>query len=762
MLHVTNHVSGLTAGETVYFSWRLTNCATEIWSDAPRSVSTLAPPVVDNGSGASVSLDQATLNGNLIVGSLADIVVYFGRRDGGTNPLAWEQSFSLGSRPNGPFSAVADGLYAGVPYYYRTFATNSLGSDWAPNTEVFKVRGPADSLKMTFCGYDRTTVLENFPVLLKLDTSIPGFSYERFLSANGYDLRFWSSNLAIELNYEIDEWDPNGTSTVWVQIPALVNSNTCIWATWGDPGDAAQPAYTTNGATWGHGFEGVWHLGETVFDEMVTTGVHRDATANGFHANQDGNAAITGVVGQGQQFDGINDRIQRAYESALNPSNFTVSLWARSDGGEGTYRSPLTSRHDVNGQQQGYNLYAGNDNMWQSWTADAGFGVQRAGSVVPGEWVHLTASYAAGIKTFYRDGVRTAQGAQIYSPMTNGNPLNIGSGGALGTVFYYNGLIDEVQVSSVARSADWVWAAYRNTATGQTFACYTSGGLPTAHLAIRNEPATDISPTTAVVRAELGGERSVADVTVFWNTIDGGTNASLWTNSVAIGLFTNMVSFNLSQALSGLQPETTYYFTWRATNCDEEVWAEPAASFTTFALAPAVNNGAGALVGQGNARLHASLVDGAASELTLYWGTRDGMMNASDWDHSINLGTVNLGDYSTVLNGLVSGLSYYYRAYVSNSYGVAWASNSVSFKSPGQAPEVKITLCGYDRASTLQNLPMLVQLGTNIPGFDYREFFSPAGHDLRFWNSNKTVALSYDIEKWDTSGVSYVWVEVPE
>jgi hypothetical protein len=73
-----------------------------------------------------------------------------------------------------------------------------------------------------------------------------------------------------------------------------------------------------------------------------------------------------------------------------------------------------------------------------------------------------------------------------------------------------------------------------------------------------------------------------------------------------------------------------------------------------------------------------------------------------------------------------------------------------------------IQFSGYSRGETLSNFPVLVILSTaNISGFDYSQFLSGSNADLRFTDSTGLVDLNYEVEKWDTSGNSYVWVQVP-
>lgn len=68
--------------------------------------------------------------------------------------------------------------------------------------------------------------LTNFPVLIVLGPSRPGFSYSQFSSAQGADLRF-ADSAGNELPYEIEQWNTSGNSYVWVRLPKLLgNGNT--------------------------------------------------------------------------------------------------------------------------------------------------------------------------------------------------------------------------------------------------------------------------------------------------------------------------------------------------------------------------------------------------------------------------------------------------------------------------------------------------------------------------------------------------------
>ncbi|MEM7391958.1 MAG: hypothetical protein AAF492_06375 [Verrucomicrobiota bacterium] len=95
--------------------------------------------MVNNGGGASeIGVRQATLNGNLTTPLPADVLVYWGENDGGTNHGDWEQSGLLTGLTNGSFSLPVTGFYYGVTYHYRTYASNLNGEAWAPASTRFK------------------------------------------------------------------------------------------------------------------------------------------------------------------------------------------------------------------------------------------------------------------------------------------------------------------------------------------------------------------------------------------------------------------------------------------------------------------------------------------------------------------------------------------------------------------------------------------------------------------------------------------------
>ena len=76
-------------------------------------------------------------------------------------------------------------------------------------------------------------------------------------------------------------------------------------------------------------------------------------------------------------------------------------------------------------------------------------------------------------------------------------------------------------------------------------------------------------------------------VRIFWGTNDGGTNVLNWTNSINLGI---SVRAMLATTVTGLAPNTTYYYRFQASNSTTVVWATNTVAFSIPADAFKANN----------------------------------------------------------------------------------------------------------------------------------------------------------------------------
>jgi hypothetical protein len=99
-------------------------------------------PSVSNGSAIEITRTGASVSGNLDDGNVAELRLYWGTTDGGTTISNWEQVTPLTQSTEGSYEVELTGLAAGTTYFYRWYATNSAGSEWATDSLSFTTLAP--------------------------------------------------------------------------------------------------------------------------------------------------------------------------------------------------------------------------------------------------------------------------------------------------------------------------------------------------------------------------------------------------------------------------------------------------------------------------------------------------------------------------------------------------------------------------------------------------------------------------------------------
>jgi parallel beta-helix repeat protein len=364
------------------------------------------------------------------------------------------------------------------------------------------------SMKIRFAGYGAGETLTNFPALVVLNQARncnygptpTNLNYGQFASPNGYDLRFTDTDTNL-LTYEPENWNTNGDSYVWVQVPLLTGTNTCIWAWWGSTNDVVRPPYTTNGATWTGDYIGVWHLKQAQAG-ISNAALYFDSTALGNDGLDNVSATgKSGVVYLGQQFNGTNDYIQLepapASSAPLGTPNFTLSIWfdrsgtgvTASTGGSGLNSEPLLTkgRGEYDGDNRDMNYFLGIDPTTLRLSADFeedGTGttpglnhpVYGTTAVPSNNWCFAAVSYD-GTWNLYLNGKLDSQTYVGQPPRWDSiQPAAIAaaldSTGAPQGAF--NGCLDEARVAAVAQSANWIKACYTTVASNNVFTVYTA------------------------------------------------------------------------------------------------------------------------------------------------------------------------------------------------------------------------------------------------------------------------------------------------
>ncbi|MEI6604373.1 MAG: DUF2341 domain-containing protein [Verrucomicrobiota bacterium] len=103
-----------------------------------------AAPEINNRLGAAnIAPGETKLQGRLDGGGDADVTVYYGPADGGTDSAAWASKIELkGVKNTTEFAATASKLIFGQTYFYRTSASNASGLGWANTSAQFTTLKP--------------------------------------------------------------------------------------------------------------------------------------------------------------------------------------------------------------------------------------------------------------------------------------------------------------------------------------------------------------------------------------------------------------------------------------------------------------------------------------------------------------------------------------------------------------------------------------------------------------------------------------------
>ncbi len=441
--------------------------------------------MVNSGFPTLLSATSAQVSGTLTQGIYGDdqatVWVFYGLQDGGTVRSTWDQSQMLGINTNfspATFTAVLSNLAVSATYSYRFYATNSSGEAWAPATSQFvtPILDPSafsTRMKLVFRGYNRPETLANFPILVRLGPELPGFSYRQFASPTGGDLRFTDASGDFMIPFEIDEWNTNGTSLVWVNVPQISGPTDCVWAYWGNPLAANSPVTCTNGAAWAPGGLVVYHLKESGFP-------YTDSTQQ--HPAQSGVSPVsaTGFIGEASAFNGSSQYLDAGTFDLGNA--FTLSAWinlstALSGNGMVAIWANKVGGWNANGIALFVNSWNTVDKSIRLETGDGSNGTaaySAPNTVSFGQWHLLNAvvNRPAGTARLYLDGADCTQNSGVWTSFATAGDVNLGR--VLSSSTYFEGTLDEARIESSARSANWIWASWMTAVSNTVFTSYSS------------------------------------------------------------------------------------------------------------------------------------------------------------------------------------------------------------------------------------------------------------------------------------------------
>lgn len=335
-----------------------------------------------------------------------------------------------------------------------------------------------------------SAVVEGFPLLVRLDKA--SFDFTKAQS-HGEDVRFATSD-GSPLPYQIEEWDAaRGEASVWVRVPRIVgNARQELRVLWGKA-DAKSESSGKAVFNESNAYVGVWHLGDTVADEVGTM------------ASKDiGTTAVRGVIGQARHLGGKQgifggDQIV-GLPTGMN--SHSTEAWFRAEKSNGK----IVAWGNEQAQGKVVMQFRSPPHIGMDCYFSDGNAASKTRLPIA-EWLHVVYTYEPGNSRIYVNGVIDSAASGRATPLNIRSPAKLWLGG-----WYQNydfiGDLDEVRISKVARSADWVRLQFENQKPMQTLVgpVVSKGNT----FAVSQSQLTVPEGKSATVTAQAGGAQKVS------------------------------------------------------------------------------------------------------------------------------------------------------------------------------------------------------------------------------------------------------------
>jgi biopolymer transport protein ExbB len=331
-------------------------------------------------------------------------------------------------------------------------AASWWNNDWKYRKEIGFDLSPA--------GADVAGTPTNVPVLVRL--SLGNFSYFNDTKPDGSDFRVVAGDDKTPLKFHFEKYDPqNQMALLWINLPQITGGSKTdkIFAYYGNP-DA--PAAGDVPGTYDASQVLVLSFGDG-------TGTPADLTA--YKNNPSSSTAEltpASLIGAGAKFAGKEVITVPASPSLrlLPNQGLTASTWLRVEQPQQAVVMALTD-----GSKELSVAIEGS-----KFVARAEFGgtpvtVTQAADFSMGAWHHVALTVGSGKLTLYVDG--TAAGSAPVAAEELGGVFSIG---AAGGSRFFSGDLDEVEVSKVARAAEWIKASARGQGMDANLVVYGADG----------------------------------------------------------------------------------------------------------------------------------------------------------------------------------------------------------------------------------------------------------------------------------------------
>ncbi len=242
---------------------------------------------------------------------------------------------------------------------------------------------------------------------------------------------------------------------------------------YGNPGAADQ--WNVSG-TWDNNFKAVWHLAEdpsTSADGDCGGGTKEvcDSTLNSNDGDSSGMTAGNQMAGQidgSLDFDAVDDYVQIADNSDMwLLGGGTLSAWIKFAPALVGARGDILDKEIPGGI--GYSLSKRNDETITLVIGPAGPWQALSSTITlsPDTWYHVVSTFDNSSRDIYINGVNRGSGSSVLP--ANSSALDLFIGQKTNGFGKFDGIIDEVRISSNTRSLNWIRTSFNNQSDPSSF-----------------------------------------------------------------------------------------------------------------------------------------------------------------------------------------------------------------------------------------------------------------------------------------------------
>ncbi len=335
--------------------------------------------------------------------------------------------------------------------------------------------------------------LTSFPVLISLGKpDLRDLAHSGHVTyVDGRDIIFTDVSGSSQYDHEIERYDATtGELVCWIRVPLVSSgSPTQFRMYYGDTsGSLANPT-----GVWDTNFQMVQHFKESSGDAL-------DSTANGRNCTPQGGIVqnATGKANGAYDFDGVDDYGEVA-AATLGNTSITVEAWVKFDAldaltfNTGALGGPVFTTRSVETELSPTltvsQLGGGMGLVFLADGSSVARGAKGSTVIVPGLWYYLAGTFEytgsgayQGNWNVYVNGIKDNASANNFAYAGSAALPFTGTTWRIGDHHLWSGgesdaAIDEVRVSTTARSDAWIKASHRNQSDPSAF--YTVSGEST-------------------------------------------------------------------------------------------------------------------------------------------------------------------------------------------------------------------------------------------------------------------------------------------